>query len=313
MMKKFSNCLFVVCACAALLPASSNAQASAEVPAAPTTAPAAAIADTIAAISNQLRDGESASVTQTVIEIHALLRTSAPKVVGIVRTAWLKRLMELQRYDDVLDLSLLATLAAPFDTGAVEQLQSARVQALLAQGNGPEALVAAKQLFDVSTLKGTADAIRTVCRCLNAVHPDDRDVLKRYRKEQIDGAQSDASPAATQPTMLSSIHVDPSPYEAAIHQLTAEDYRSLTGEGNLMLLAGNAKDAQDVFERAYTMASDKELAAASENLARCMKAEDGTIGRANAWVLSLRPKTAIASEPAMISGFAATQASSKER
>jgi hypothetical protein len=33
-----------------------------------------------------------------------------------------------------------------------------------------------------------------------------------------------------------------------------------------------------------------DLVEASESLARCLKAEDGTIGRANAYVMSLRPK-----------------------
>jgi hypothetical protein len=43
-----------------------------------------------------------------------------------------------------------------------------------------------------------------------------------------------------------------------------------------------------------------------------MKAQDGTIGRANAWVLSIRPKAQIASEHAIGSDVAATQASHKE-
>ena len=59
--------------------------------------------------------------------------------------------------------------------------------------------------------------------------------------------------------------------------------------GNLLLLADRASDAQPLFERAYSVAKTNVVAQASENVARCMRAEDGTIGRANNWVLSIRP------------------------
>lgn len=54
-------------------------------------------------------------------------------------------------------------------------------------------------------------------------------------------------------------------------------------------MADKPKDAKGAFERAYAVAPDKQLAQATENIARAMKAEDGTIGRANSWILSLKP------------------------
>jgi hypothetical protein len=44
-----------------------------------------------------------------------------------------------------------------------------------------------------------------------------------------------------------------------------------------------------VFEHAYILATGADLRIATESIARCIKAEDGTIGRANAWVLPIRP------------------------
>lgn len=38
------------------------------------------------------------------------------------------------------------------------------------------------------------------------------------------------------------------------------------------------------------MCRDGDVGQVTEGLARVMKAEDGTIGRANGWLLSLRPK-----------------------
>jgi hypothetical protein len=309
--------LYLICCCAAMAPAIALAQSTpgSQAPSASSTArlsAASAIADATNAITEQLHSEDPAAVGRGIEQIRGLLQSSPAKVLNLLRTNWLRRLIELQRYDDVLSLSQLEILAAPADTASVEQLQTDEVTALLATGKGPEALVAAKQLFNVSTLRGTSDAIRLVSQCLNAVHPGDRNMLKRYRSEQVDGARLDFSTAAAAPVILSSVKIDPAPYEPAIQAITAEDYRSLTGRGNLLLLAGNTQDAWDVLEQAYTMASDKELAAASESLARCMKAQDGTIGRANGWVLSIRPKAQTASERTVVSSIAATQSSHKE-
>jgi len=54
---------------------------------------------------------------------------------------------------------------------------------------------------------------------------------------------------------------------------------------------GQPKDAQVIFERAYALAKPEDIKGASESIARCMKAEDGTVGRANAWAASIRPPT----------------------
>ena len=69
----------------------------------------------------------------------------------------------------------------------------------------------------------------------------------------------------------------------------------LYGCGEIMGIAARPVNderykARDAFERAYAISADKELPAATESLARAMKAKDGTVGRANAWILSLRPK-----------------------
>ena len=61
-------------------------------------------------------------------------------------------------------------------------------------------------------------------------------------------------------------------------------------------------EAKQCFEAAYPLASEKEQAKAAESLARVMKAEDGTVGRPNVYVISLRPAiqpvTQLAGQPA---------------
>jgi hypothetical protein len=91
--------------------------------------------------------------------------------------------------------------------------------------------------------------------------------------------------------VLASIQVDPTPYRQAIVSADRPDYNALLGQGNLYLLADQPKEAMTAFQRAYGMVRrDAERPTATESLARAMKAEDGSIGRANSWVLSIRPR-----------------------
>ena len=137
--------------------------------------------------------------------------------------------------------------------------------------------------------------------CLRSAQGEE--AADRFREQQIAGANP--PPSTTQPSaagskegagarvqssVLAAIRLDPKPYQEAMAHLIKEDYASWMGRGNLLLLADQPKEARAAFERAYALAPEKDLALAAESLAKCLKAEDGTIGRANAWVLSIRPQ-----------------------
>jgi tetratricopeptide (TPR) repeat protein len=223
---------------------------------------------------------------------------------------WLAALMKAERYDDVARLSQEATVTLPWNVSVVEYLQAYRVRALLKMGKPQEALAVAKGLFNVCRMKSTASTLELLVDCLKAALPGNDAIIERFRSEQTAGSvlsQSSAvsgqqSAVGSQPSALSSqlsavglrssildrIKVDSTAYDAAIQQYAGEDYGSLVSRGNLLLLADRPKEARAAFEKAYALASDKDLATATEGIARCMRAEDGTIGRANAWLLSLR-------------------------
>jgi tetratricopeptide (TPR) repeat protein len=96
--------------------------------------------------------------------------------------------------------------------------------------------------------------------------------------------------ASPQGDILASIEIDPKPYEQAIEKLRGRnDYDSLYGLGNLLLLSGRATEAREVFERIVKIAPPKEIPYATEGLAKAIKAEDGAVGRANQFILSVRP------------------------
>lgn len=225
-----------------------------------------------------------------------------------MRATWIRTLTANKLHQELADLALEGILAHPYDTRGVEACLQARVKALIQLGKGPEALANAKSLFNVATMGNTSDAILAVAEAINAAAPDDVALYNKYREEQMAGAAAvvQPPPPSTQPakpstqpapanfprvvcTVLAGIKVDAKPYEDAARKITGEDAQSLMGKGNLLLLADRPKEARAVFERMYSL-SGADLAESSEALARAMKAEDGTIARANSWVLSIRPR-----------------------
>jgi len=168
----------------------------------------------------------------------------------------------------------------------------ARVRAKLLAGKPQEALSLGKGLYNVCAMPDTSKAIDLISECLYDMNKDadPAGAVKKFKLQQIRGAAA-TQPSAADDNALAGIEIDPKPYKTGIeHAQTAEDgWEALMGEGNLLLLSGQPKEAAKVFDKAYSLASDKNLPAATEAVARAMRAQDGTVGRANAWILSLRP------------------------
>jgi tetratricopeptide (TPR) repeat protein len=258
-------------------------------------------------IGQQINSKDATQIAQAVANIWDKLHAASADdrkaaVQGLARQGhWLAALMKAERYDDVARLSQEATVTLPWNVSVVEYLQSYRVRALLKMGKPQEALAVAKGLFNVCRMKSTASVFELHVDCLKAAHPGDEAVIDRFRSEQTAGSaltdQRSTSNAqlstlngiGLRSSVLDGIKMDGSAYDAAIQQYAGEDYGSLVSRGNLLLLADRPKEARAAFEKAYALASDKDLATATESIARCMRAEDGTIGRANAWVMSIRP------------------------
>lgn len=238
-----------------------------------------------------LQSDDAAQQQKGLDGIRNLFAREPARATGRFAQEWFGRLIALQRYQDVLDVSSVAVANCAADMQVLERVQQARVQSLIAMGKPEEALAASKSYFNVASMRGTAEAIKAVVQCLNVNPTPDANRLERFKAQQMLSSNSVSAlkELAAGPSILGSIHVNSEPYDAAIRKRVAEDFVTLTERGNLLLLADRVKDAKDVFERAYVVADDMQLALASENLARAMKAEDGNIARANEWVLSIRP------------------------
>ncbi len=219
--------------------------------------------------------------------------------VNDLRNEGFKNLMKLKRYDVAAEFGLKGALLSPQDLQVVEPFLAFRYEALRLLGRNEDALATAKALYNVCSPQNTSDAILRLASALRVAHPDDKDAVSRFKAEQMTGATTQpyagkdplatAPPPATQATVLSTIKLDPKPFETAINNQFLESFESLTARGNLLLLSDKPKEAMDFFERAYSVCNEDRLAPATENIARCLRAQDGSIGRSNAWILSVRP------------------------
>jgi hypothetical protein len=267
------------------------------------------------AIAKQLASPDAAAVKAAMAEVHIELEHDVGRGVSDIRGPYVSALMNAKHYAEADELALAAIVAWPQDLGLDQQMLNIRIQAMLALGKPDQALQDAKSLYNVSSMQDMPAAMLMVAQCLNANHPKDLSWAERFRQEQVAGAifnghivvQANGDPnrppelerapvihPTTQPNvggppLLASIHVDDSAYSNAVEHSFGEDYPALCGRGNLLLMADRTAEARVVFGRAYAVGAQQNLADASSNIARCMKAEDGSIGRANEWILSIRP------------------------
>ena len=205
---------------------------------------------------------------------------------------WLHELIGLKRFDEIEDFAVAAINERPTDLRLIEACQQSRIRAKLLAHKPREALPLAKSLYDVCGMSSTSKAIDLIAECLYDINAsgDPAGAVKRFKLQQIHGAAT-TQPSGADDNTLSQIQMDPKQYAPGLQhvELVDNSWDAALGKGNLLLLAGQAKEAAKVFEKAYALASDSNLAAATEAMARAMRAEDGTVGRANAWILSLRP------------------------
>jgi hypothetical protein len=247
--------------------------------------------ETVQAITNELNSNDPAQIDQAIGQIEFWISGGhVPKNLG---HNWLGAMIKDQHYQDAADAALNGSLAQP-NIGNISLCMPWRIRALLALGKSQDALQAAKSYYNVCYMKNTNDAINLVAQCLAACHPESTEIVREFRTEQS-GAGANNADSGTQPTpMLQSVTVDATPYNDAINKWNAKS--TISGKfydyfpyGNLLLLADRGQDAQKVFTQLYQLATTQdELNDAAEGIARSMRAEDGTVFRANAWLLSLQ-------------------------
>ena len=194
---------------------------------------------------------------------------------------------------DILELLPDVLTGKPEDAAAVEDALKLRIALLNGLNRPADALADAKRLFNISTMRRTADAITVLDRQLQLAHPADRAIDEQFRKEQLEGAAASSSGAAVRTSaILAGITTDSAVFEQALSHAKGSATPDLIKRTHLLLLAGKAQEAGETAQKALSNAraarNTNDINTLSELVARCLKAQDGTIGRANAFVAAAR-------------------------
>ncbi len=219
------------------------------------------------------------------LDIQNMVKSHSFQCRFLLASHWLPALMSKKQYLFVAQLSKREILVIPHRTRIIQQLLTLRVEALLGMERPKEALVCAKELFNFCTMRDTAHALALVARCLAAASPNAAEEIRRLKRQQIAGA---AIPIPGYPPLecpiLAAIKAGGAAYARRAWGITGQGYGDLIDRGNLLLLADRPREAIACFNAAYLVAGNYgQVVRAAGRVAACIKAEDGTIGRANAW------------------------------
>jgi hypothetical protein len=257
------------------------------------------------AISQKILANTDESVGQAVSEIRRLLTT--PNMQGAhatiaLRWRWGDQFLKVGRYAELLPLCKLGIFRMANERAYhASGLQRMRALCLLGLGRKQEALSHAKLYYNMCVTAETAEAVRLLIRCLREAHPDDAKVVEQFKAEQIAGAELTNDPPALEKLEGSVLAKIPLPREDA-ERLQGEIARRINGDvrnfgertalGNFLLLAGRTEEARQVFEDTFDAGvPDKHSADALENVAIAIRACDGAIGRATAYILANQGET----------------------
>jgi len=185
------------------------------------------------------------------------------------------------------------------DLAAVETALKLRISVLNRLGRHSEALSDARSYFNVCSMRHAAEALTLLDNQLKLTFPNEKVLLDKFRQEEIDGAllPNVNTPPNTSKVVTGLVIRVPA-YDEALHRAKNTTFEDAIRKTSLLLLVGNADEALASARQAAAIASSlggaNYINAADDLIARCYKAQDGTLGRANAFVMTIRPTTGAA-------------------
>ena len=201
---------------------------------------------------------------------------------------WLPPLMAGGHYRTVAHLALQGILAAPAYTGVIDRLLIFRIQALAAMHKNAAALRNAKSLFNVCTMADTGTALLILDQRLEVIYHGHPGIVRRFIHEERTGSElpADDSEPISRSGVLASIDVHGDAYLARLKNLSRNRIRGLEEKGDLLLLADHPAKALKCFQSMEAYAKGPgQLLSFQKFVCRAIRAQDGTIGRANACLL----------------------------
>ena len=241
------------------------------------------------ALAVQLANPDGATARTAMKQIESYLASAPYPQLWPMAWLWPQALLKGRHYRMVLALTLQAILKAPENAGIVGAALRWRMQALLRLHHPRQALAAARGYFDVCDTAQTELALLLIARCLDAAYSDRPQLVQAFVRQQRAGAQP-PEPGAQPRTcpILLNIRINPVPFAACLRKNSRfDDPLSMQARANLLLVLGQGAAALRVFQRLRD--SYGTYPQYAENIAQALKTRDGTIGSANAWILSLHP------------------------
>jgi len=236
-------------------------------------------------ITAQLKSRDASKVSAAIDRIQVLTDAGVE-----VPPEWIEALFATHHDQEVEAFATRGILNTPDNLWEIPQHQKFRVLALQRQGKAAEALVAAKQYYNVCDLQDTENAVQMLVVCLASAHSGDSSIAGRFKSQQVAWASPTTQPTKTQDlgeNVLKSIPVDGQVFEAEATRLSDFDFATMIAKGNLLLLADKGDDAKKAFEAAEAVAeSPDQTAAAVSGIAKAIRATAGAVGPANAFILA---------------------------
>lgn len=252
--------------------------------------PAAAANPAHRRIDSALASGTTAQTQWAVKRIATLLQ--APDHYSVpyqLQYNWLPTLLRRRDYPAVAALAEVDILHNPGLTENIDAILADRIRVLLAMEKPNAALRNAKSLFNICSLADAKSVLLLVGRCVATVFRDHPDITHAFIAEEIAGAKmpADEHEPIDRCGVLAAVRVDAGAYERKLRALHGTGNWTLLEKGNLLLLADQPRQALKDFRAMVAMAdSAKDFLNDENHFCRAIKAEDGTVGRADAHLLS---------------------------
>ena len=236
----------------------------------------------------QLAGAGAAARNAALSQIAGQLRTEPYPTTPLIYQYWLPPLMDHGHYRAVVKLAMRGILAAPAYTFAIDRLLVFRIQALAAMHKDAAALRNAKSLFNVCRMQDTGTALLILDQRLDVTYHNHPNIVRQFVLEERRGAKMplDDREPIDRSGVLASIQVHAGPYLARLKSIHGTGSSALMEKGDLLLLADRPAKALRCFQAMEVYAKNSsQLLLLERFICRAIRAEDGTIGRANAHLL----------------------------
>jgi hypothetical protein len=247
----------------------------------------------VADVREQLVKHDDASHRAAQVERLKMLLRARPAFVtkngdGVIRDVY-----GLKLYAEVIDLADYGIAQHPESSAEIGWLQKYKTLSLLALGRKDEGLRAARAYYNVGRYDRSTDAAQVVAGALRQAGGADAerlaaDFLAAHARSHPVAAEDLYTPLPQNPA-LQAITLDAEAYAEQIRTMLVIDDSGLIGRANLLLLDGRVDEAVVAFSEVYGNGDAKYVAAAAEGIARAMRATDGHLSRAEAWLATPWP------------------------